>query len=151
MTTDGDAVLLLNAACTFALVGLIWVVQLVHYPAFDSVDRGRFIAFEKMHRRRITFIVAPLMLGEGLSSILLLAWRPQGIPFAAAVLGVVLAAAMWISTVLVQAPCHARLAAGYDREIVRRLIVTNMFRTAGWSLRGILLLWMMRAAWLRVA
>ena len=38
--------LLLNAAATFALVGLIWIVQLVLYPLFGSVGRERFVADE---------------------------------------------------------------------------------------------------------
>lgn len=147
MSANGDFILLLNAVCTFGLVGLIWVVQRVHYPAFDSIERSAFPAFEAMHRRRITAIVAPLMLGEGLGSIGLLAWRPEAVPAGAAALGAVLAGSMWLSTIAVQGPCHARLAEGYDREIVQRLIVTNWFRTAGWSARGALVVWMMVWSW----
>lgn len=36
-----DAVVLVVAlAATWAMTGVIWVIQLVHYPIFDAIDRG---------------------------------------------------------------------------------------------------------------
>ena len=49
---------------TFFLTGLIWIVQLVHYPGFNFVDANDFVAFEKFHTNKISAIVIPLMFCE---------------------------------------------------------------------------------------
>ena len=47
-------VLLVNAAATWFLTGLIWVVQVVHYPLFSYADRSAYPAFAAAHGRLIT-------------------------------------------------------------------------------------------------
>ena len=44
-----------------------------------------------------------------------------------------------LSTVLLQVPLHARLAAGHDEHAARRLVATNWIRTAAWTSRGVML------------
>ena len=51
-------------AATWALVGLIWTIQLVHYPLFAQVGRDTFKAYHHRHTTQITWVVAPLMLTE---------------------------------------------------------------------------------------
>ena len=60
-----ELILLLQAASTLAMVGLIWFVQIVHYPLFAQVGREGFSGYEQAHQNRTTFVVAPLMLVEG--------------------------------------------------------------------------------------
>ena len=45
------SLLLIHLAATWALVGLIWFVQLVHYPLFSAVAPERFATFEAEHSR----------------------------------------------------------------------------------------------------
>ena len=40
-----ERMLLLQAAATLAMVGLIWFIQVVHYPLFGQVGRDKFPAF----------------------------------------------------------------------------------------------------------
>ena len=54
---------------------------------------------------------------------------------AAATDGLALLAAVWMSTALLQVPCHRKLAHGFDSDIVRRLVATNWIRTVCWTLR----------------
>jgi hypothetical protein len=54
--------LLLQCFCTFYLCGVIWVVQLVHYPLFNQVGREHFSAYAQRHTRWISPVVAPAML-----------------------------------------------------------------------------------------
>ena len=56
--------LLLNAAATFYLVGVIWVVQRVHYPLFAAVGDESFRDYQSQHLSRITPVVAAPMLIE---------------------------------------------------------------------------------------
>ena len=65
-------VLILHIFGTFFLTGLIWVIQLVHYPAFRFVESSAFINFERLHTQRISLIVIPLMFTELLSGVYLI-------------------------------------------------------------------------------
>jgi hypothetical protein len=126
--------LVLHAAATWSLVGLIWVVQLVLYPAFGLVGREPFRHYHAAHSRGITGIVGPLM-GLELASAVALLWlgEPRGVFW----WSLVPLAFNWLSTGLVQVPLHERLGRGFDEAAHRRLVLTNWFRTAAWTLRGI--------------
>lgn len=127
--------------CTFALTGLIWLVQLVHYPSFRLVDPNQFGAFCEFHQFRITLVVGPLMVCEAATAMALIR-DPHGmIPPAAAYWGAALLAVIWGSTALLQVPIHQQLLAGMDDLKVCELVATNWVRTAAWSIRSALLLW----------
>jgi hypothetical protein len=130
-----------NVVSTFCLVGLIWTVQLVHYPAFAYVDGARFQAFEAFHQQRITWIVLPLMLLEIATAFALLWWRPAGLPLATAIAGMALLVIIWLSTFALQVPLHTQLAQGAHAGAIERLVLTNWIRTGAWTGRGILLAW----------
>lgn len=125
--------LLTHAAATWALVGLIWLVQLVQYPLFAQVGMDAFPAYHARHTRQITGVVAPLMLIELASAALLVA-RGMTNPWLLASLAPL--ACLWLSTWRVQLPLHERLSHGFDAEVHRRLVTSNWWRTAAWSLRG---------------
>lgn len=57
---------------TLALFGLIWFVQIVHYPLFLRLAPETFAAHEAEHATRTGYVAAPLMLAELFSSLLLL-------------------------------------------------------------------------------
>ena len=125
------------------MVGLIWMVQIVHYPllALVGVDRAREVAVE--HQARTARVVGLPMAVEGVTALWLLFDRPEGVNiflawFSAGILGVVL-----LSTVSLSVPLHARMAESPDAMIGRRLVITNWPRTIGWTLRGILVATMM--------
>lgn len=126
--------LLIHAAATLFMTGLIWFVQLVHYPLMSMVARERFIEFEKSHQARTTLIVAPVMLIE-LSTAMLLVWlEPNAITLA----GLFLLILIWLSTIVLQVPAHRRLESGFDAKVHHRLVTTNWLRTVAWSLRSCL-------------
>lgn len=142
-------VLLIQAFASLALTGLIWCIQVVHYPLFAAVGRDGFARYEADHARLITLVVGPLMLVELAASLWLVAMRPAGVPAWMVWTGLALVAAIWLSTAVVQVPCHARLAAGFDPEVHARLVSSNWIRTAAWTARGFLSLAMI-AAWAKV-
>jgi sterol desaturase/sphingolipid hydroxylase (fatty acid hydroxylase superfamily) len=125
-------VLVAQAVATLALVGLVWFVQVVHYPLFARVPRDAFPAYEREHARRTTRVVAPLMGVEGVCAGVLVAAEPGALT----VLGALLVAGIWASTIFVQVPCHRVLEQGWDEAAHRRLVRTNWLRTAMWSARG---------------
>lgn len=131
-----DLIPALHAAATLSMAGLIWFVQVVHYPLMARVPAEVFQSYEAEHVRRTTYVVAPLMLVELATAGWL--WfvldAQRGLQLAAiALLGVA-----WLSTALIQVPCHRRLEQGLDLAVVQRLVQTNWIRTAAWTSRGIL-------------
>ncbi len=137
-----ELALLVQLAATLYMLGLIWFVQAVHYPLFGMVGERQFSAYEVAHCARTNWVVGPPMLAE-LGSALFLVWQaPAGVPPAAAWLGLGLLGVVWISTALLQVPRHAELTDGFDAAAHRALVSTNWLRTAAWSARGLLVLWM---------
>lgn len=137
-------VLDVHVACTLFLTGLIWIVQLVHYPSFRFInpDSKIFISFTNFHVNRISLIVAPAMLGELLSACLL--FYLAAVPNHLSLFNLFTIGAIWLSTLLLSIPCHAKLSQGYDLEVIKRLVVSNWPRTLLWSLRAVTLI-----VWLR--
>jgi peroxiredoxin Q/BCP len=135
-------VFLAHFASSLYMVGLIWFVQVVHYPLFASVGRQEFPRYEQGHTALTTWVVAPPMLIEGATAVLLLWFRPPGVPKWSVWSGFALLGATWLSTALIQVPCHNLLSEAFDPEVHQRLVSTNWLRTAAWSLHGVLVLWM---------
>ena len=135
--------LIANAASTWFLTGLIWVIQVVHYPLFASVGRSEFAAYEASHTRLITVVVGPVMLLELATSVLLLVVRPAAVPMWAAATGLALVVIVWGSTIALQVPAHGRLAQGFAEDAHTLLVSSNWIRTAAWTLHGALCAWML--------
>lgn len=136
---NSSTVFLVNLCSTWYMVGLIWMVQMVHYPMFDRVGESEFVRYESDHSRLITPIVGVPMLIEIATACWLVATLPAGFSRWAAWLGVAMVITIWISTVMLQIPCHNRLAAGFDLNTYRRLVHTNWIRTVLWTTRGIMM------------
>ena len=128
--------LLVHAAATLALVGLIWTIQLVHYPLMEHVDRSSFRTFHERHAQRMVWLVAPLMPTELAMSAWIALAPPAGVPVALAWTGLGLVLVLWITTAVASVPAHRILERGFDEAAHRRLVRTNWIRTVAWSARG---------------
>ncbi|XZE43498.1 hypothetical protein SH467x_003062 [Pirellulaceae bacterium SH467] len=138
--------LLCHLVATIVMVGIIWFVQIIHYPLLAAVGGPFFSAYEKRHIESTSLVVIPPMLVEAATSLALIWIRPTSISTWMVWLGGVLLVTIWTSTFLLQMPYHERLAQGFDPVIHRRLVFTNWIRTGAWTLRGMLALWMVHAA-----
>ena len=139
-----DLVLLLHAATTVAMCGLIWFVQIVHYPLFAAVGGNDFRRYERAHVRRTGRVVGPLMSAEGITAIWLAARPPAGCERAVPLLGVALLLLIWGATAFLLVPTHRRLEGGFSPAVHLRLLRANWIRTILWTLRALLALWMVR-------
>jgi hypothetical protein len=140
--------LLANLCATGMLVGLIWTIQLVHYPLLHAVGPDALPGYLAEHAARITILVAPWMVGELVTAGLLLRWRPVAVPRWMVMAGFGCCLLIWASTFLVQGPVYARLADDPTPALLDRLTLTNWLRTVGWTARGTLCLLM---AWRLIA
>jgi hypothetical protein len=144
MTPATAWALLLNAGATLYMTGLIWFVQVVHYPLLAAVDRDGFTAYQTAHVDRTTLVVGPAMLIEAAAASWLVAARPSAVPARWAWTGLVLVGVAWASTALLQVPQHNRLLAGFEAGTHRLLVATNWIRTLAWTARAVLALALLR-------
>lgn len=135
-----ELLLMIHLAATLFMTGVIWFVQVVHYPLFSALGRSEFPGYAKQHAVLTTGIVAPLMLVESTSALLLLWIRPADVSTWHLSIALSLLVIIWVSTALVQVPCHQVLQKGFDGIEYRKLVRTNWVRTVAWSLRGLLVL-----------
>jgi uncharacterized membrane protein len=142
---NANGLFVIHAVSTFYLVGLIWMVQIVHYPLMEKVGSEEFARYESDHGRMITPVVAPVMIVELVTGLLLaFGLGPTWISPSASWIGFSAIAAIWGSTFFLQVPYHSILLNGFDADAHRGLVVTNWIRTILWTGRGILvafLLW----------
>ncbi|MEZ4460651.1 MAG: hypothetical protein R3E66_13165 [bacterium] len=128
-------VLVAHFAATCVMTGLIWFVQVVHYPLFASVGREAFAAYQAQHVRLTTYVVGPPMLIEATTGVYLVsqaAALPNQWAFWA---GMVLLGVVWVATAAFSVPAHGRLEAGFDAKVHARLVWTNWVRTLAWTAR----------------
>ena len=133
---------LLQLAATLFMTGLIWFVQIVHYPLFAAVDEPAFLGYIRRHATLTSYVVAPPMLLELATALaaLLPALRPGFVSAPTAVVSAALVLSIWVTTGLLQIPLHERLGRSRDMALVHRLVHSNWLRTAAWSARATLLL-----------
>ena len=132
-----DLLFFLNVISAFLLTGVIWTIQIVHYPSFHYIDKISFTNFHHFHERRISIIVMPLMLIELTTSTALYINNMSSIVFALNLLIVVL---IWCSTFFIQVPIHSILSQKKDKDLIDKLVNTNWIRTFLWSMRMLLII-----------
>ena len=136
-------ILIANLVSTCYMVGLIWMVQVVHYPLFAKVGTDNYEQYQISHQSLTTLVVGPPMLVEFITAAMLLWYRPPGVPGGLIYTALGLLIMVWASTAFVQVPCHEKLTSGFDAAIHSRLVFSNWIRTIGWSARGALVTWML--------
>ena len=129
-----SSILLIQILATAMMTGIIWFVQIVHYPLFTKIPKEGFTRYEQAHTVRTGWVVAPLMVLELGTALLLLFYRPLSTsPIYLAALGCLIL--IWLSTFLVQVPLHGVLEKQSDHRAMLILDRTNWIRTILWSLR----------------
>ena len=134
---------LVQFSSTMFMVGVIWFVQIVHYPLLSRVGNKQFESYENSHVRLTTLVVFPPMILELITAVLLLSYPlPNLSPFTLW-LGMILLIVIWISTFAIQVPIHKKLSTGFDSSAQFRLVLSNWIRTIAWTLSGALVIGML--------
>lgn len=118
------------------MAGIIWFVQVVHYPLMARAGAEGFPGLAAEHQRRTGWVVGPPMVVEAVTAVLLVAAPPDGVPRALMAAGLALVAVAWASTAWLQVPRHREMLRGFDPRGHRRLVRDNWLRTAAWSARA---------------
>jgi hypothetical protein len=134
----GLRLLLIHFFVTSVLTGLIWTIQIVHYPLFAQVGRNGFVAYERSHSFRISTLVGPLMGLEFICAVLIVWKQPIGTAPLLAWFALVALVLVHLCTVAFSVPAHNVLGGGFDVAAHHRLVQSNWIRTIGWTLRAAL-------------
>lgn len=134
-------ILLANIVLCALLTGLIWTIQVVHYPSFLGVGELQFATWHQQHMNSITFLVGPLMLLEAMAALGFLSFTSHFQPGFLVFLASGLVLFIFAHTFIIAAPLHGVLVkTGYDEALIKKLVATNWWRTIAWTLRlGILI------------
>jgi len=140
----------MHLAATLYMVGVIWMVQLAHYPLMALVGAEQMEAWQLENMRRTTWVVGPPMLVEAATAAVLIIMDEASylgfIPW----MGAALLVLVWVSTALLQVPAHDSLSRGLSVATVSWLVSSNWIRTVLWSVRGGLALYMVHLSWGRL-
>ena len=127
-----------NAAAAWTMTGLIWFVQVVHYPLLAVVPRESARTTAVEHQSRTARVVMLPMAAEGVTTLWLMFDRPADVDWWLAWAGGVCVAVALLSTVLLSVPRHGRMASEPTDTIGRELVRTNWPRTVAWTAHGII-------------
>ena len=129
--------LVIHLIATSFMVGVIWVIQLVHYPSFHFIELKQYTTFQRFHMSRISFVVIPAMLTE-LFTLILFIISTDPIDTLVTVSGLLLVL-IWLMTAVFFSGVHQKLTLGYDKTAVDKLVKLNWGRTLLWTLRLLLI------------
>jgi len=120
------------------MLGVIWFVQVVHYPLFAGVGQVNFPIYEQRHTFLTGFVVMPPMVLELVTALMLCAATRCRIPESDARRLLTLTVLIWTTTFALHVPQHQALTTGYDEQVHELLVATNWLRTLLWSLKALL-------------
>jgi hypothetical protein len=139
-----NSVLLLHVAATFFMLGLIWFVQVVHYPLMAGVGLEGFASYAQQHAGLTTLVVAPAMLLEASTGFALALNPPSHSTPWLWWVGLLLLGVIWLSTALLSVPRHHQLQQGFQANLHQALVLGNWVRTIAWSVRSAGLLYILQ-------
>lgn len=118
-------------------MGVIWFVQIVHYPLLSVVPVQSAASVAVEHQRRTGWVVGAPMALEGVTTLALLVLVPEGVAwFVPWLAGIPLAVALG-ATIFLSVPRHERMAREPDAQVGKELVSTNWVRTIAWTVRGL--------------
>ena len=133
-------IFLFNLVLSFIALGLIWTIQLVHYPSMKYIPKDRFPEYHNFHSIRISILAIPLMFAELVTSIILLYQNLNNAIQTIFIVNLILVLLIWLSTFLIQVPLHNVLSKEKNTEKLSKLIFSNWIRTILWTARSILMI-----------
>lgn len=130
-------IFILHLALTLFMTGLIWFVQIIHYPIMREVTQQNFCHYENVHTQRTGWLVAPVMVAELATAGL---WTYFNDFSFISIVNLALLLMIWGSTFFIQVPLHQSLSRLHNAKEIDRLVDSNWIRTVLWTIRATLLL-----------
>ncbi len=115
------------------MVGVSLITHFVTYPSFKLIKSSIFSEFHKSYTNKMLFIVAPVMILELISSLLLVIFDMNDNNT-----GIVLLITLmliWFLTFFTIVPIHNKLTVNYNKDLNQKLIKYNGLRTILWIIK----------------
>lgn len=121
----------LRLAVDTASLVLIWLVELVIYPAFLHFPLQEFRTWHLIYTKRVVFVVVPVLLAQLTVYICLAVVNPAAWDIW---LNIGLMVMVWLVTFILAMPLHNSLDVVESHTVTaRRLIKVNIYRTFLWT------------------
>jgi hypothetical protein len=136
--------LIINLSSVAFLAGLTWYIQIVHYPLFTYIDRKSFLEYNIYHLKKSAYILFAPMLVEGVFSIMFVFDYPINLSSLVPLVCLGISTVIWLITFSKIVPLQDKLTSdGLDKEVIEDLIKQNWFRTIGWSIKLVIMIYCM--------
>lgn len=124
------------------MTGVIWMVQLCHYPLLKKIPAKVFEAYQTKNMQLTTWVVIPAMLLELISqsALVYLALTTELATKSLHLLSAGCLISVWASTFLLQVPLHQKLSQRKSLDDINALVQSNWIRTFFWTLKSALLI-----------
>ncbi|MDA0345902.1 MAG: hypothetical protein O3C43_10525 [Verrucomicrobia bacterium] len=125
---------------TLLMTGIVWFVQMVHYPFLNFVAEEKRREAAEFHQHRTSQVVLPIMIIELVTAVTLLgsSWMMRYGQTIWINLGLLLLT--WGVTFFRFMPLYKQLLGGFDSNLVKALKSANWVRTSLWTVRSVLLI-----------
>lgn len=134
------------------MVGMIWVIQVLHYPSlgkagkltFETENEAIYDALQSQHVDRIGNLLIVPWLTEGITLLVILWIALFGRDTLARVPALINGAAMAVILAISgfwSAPAHGKLLDRFDPDVYDRLMTANLVRTMAWTICGVAAVW----------
>ena len=132
---------LIQIVTSFSMLGIIWFIQLIHYPLLNKIKEG-LSQYEKAHLIRAAYFIGPLLVVDLIASIFLVSFEVRSTLIRLATCNLILNIFYWIWTFLFQIQHHQKLTVGFSKLTIRKLVINNWMRTFLWTVKSAALIWM---------
>ena len=131
-----ESILLFQIVINVYLLGVIIMTQFITYPTFLIIDKNSFNKYHRKYVNIISIIVAPAMILE-ISSLIILVYLSKDFLL---VKSLILLLCIWLTTFIIMVPSHNILSRKNDSKEIKKLININWVRTFLWSVKLIVML-----------
>ena len=118
------------------MIGISLITHFVTYPSFKLIKSSSFSEFHKSYTNKMLFIVAPVMILELISTLLLVNFDMSYKNIEISLLITLLL--IWFLTFFTIVPIHNKLTVNYNKDLNQKLIKYNGLRTILWIIKLIL-------------
>ena len=105
-----DTLYFIQIVCNSYLVSLVFMTQFITYPTFLNIDKDKFSDYHRKYVNNISFIVAPVMLIELLTLILIAYFSKDFLIIKSLILLLVI----WLTTFFIMIPSHNRISKSFN-------------------------------------
>jgi len=139
-----NTIFLLTFALTYYCLGASFVESFVNYRTWGMIGAGEFKAYHQALSPLIVRIMVIPIAIKSVLVILLLWFRPLGVPRWPIFLAIVFELINWASTIAVQIPIQIQLSdTGNSQALLDKLIVTDWLRKITSIANAMMFFWLM--------